>query len=616
MVFLVDTSAQDSYILDTLQEIVLEDLRYNYCRIQVDDGTDKGDIRKGMPNVSNIVDALIFNSPLYIHGGGPGMLTTAQLDGNRASHTPILWKGLNIQSPTNGSADLSIISLDMFNQVNYTRAGSAIHGSGIVGGAIKLDDLPKDDIRTFGLELSSIKNIKLHTRQQWKINNLSFGLNVEGFRNSNAYNYILDKGQFEKDHITSIQDEASNYGGNILANFSYYKNYKNRVEASIWIQNMYRNIPSSKVAANPHAHQIDDNKKFQISYIHRGDRFNNSIQLAYFKERLIYESDVISTSISNVHSIMINENFGFTNAIWKKFRFRFSYRNDIAVTNFYKETKMREDASAYISYRRNMNSWAFFINSRFNTLDWNKNVIDGTIFIKKDINKNWSLDASILRNHKYPNLNDLYWPNLGNPDLKRELAHVLHLNTQYKYEADEILLETSLNIHYSMLKDKIQWSPNSGIWRPSNIAGVNTYGIAAVLSIEAPRTYQFTVKSTLNLALNSSSITKAINENDIGKELTYSPNIKLSNITNLGFNKYSVQFETMYVGDRYTSSDNKLTVDGYWLQNLNFQRLFDIGSDELLLSLGVKNLWNKDYDVIPYFAMPLRHYFLKIELRY
>ena len=92
--------------------------------------------------INNSLATLLLNeSSIFIKSYGAGSLATTSFRGGNATHTAVLWNGFNLNSPSNGQLDLSIIPNTISNKVSIQFGGSsALWGSGAVGGTILLNN--------------------------------------------------------------------------------------------------------------------------------------------------------------------------------------------------------------------------------------------------------------------------------------------------------------------------------------------------------------------------------------------------------------------------------------------------------------------------------------------
>ena len=82
-------------------------------------------------------------SPVFIKSYGKGSTATASFRGAAATHTQLLWNGMNLNSPMRGIADLSLLPVFFTDDVFLLHGGSSmVEGSGALGGSIHLENLP------------------------------------------------------------------------------------------------------------------------------------------------------------------------------------------------------------------------------------------------------------------------------------------------------------------------------------------------------------------------------------------------------------------------------------------------------------------------------------------
>ena len=91
---------------------------------------------------------------------------------------------------------------------------------------------------------------------------------------------------------------------------------------------------------------------------------------------------------------------------------------------------------------------------------------------------NFSQHLSISRNYRVPGLNDIYWQELGNPDLEPEESYQLNLGLDYQLNKSAFSMLWELHSYYMWVDNWIQWTPSeNGFWSPQNIKRVFKMGI-------------------------------------------------------------------------------------------------------------------------------------------
>ena len=76
---------------------------------------------------------------LYLKNYGPGQLSSITLRGTSARHTAVLWNGFNINLPSLGEADFSLLPVSGTTQIEIQPGpAGATYGNGAVGGTVRL----------------------------------------------------------------------------------------------------------------------------------------------------------------------------------------------------------------------------------------------------------------------------------------------------------------------------------------------------------------------------------------------------------------------------------------------------------------------------------------------
>jgi vitamin B12 transporter len=87
-----------------------------------------------------MADWLQAETPLSIRAYGTGNANVAAR-GMASSHTAVVWNGINLQNALNGGVDLNLLEVGSTDRVGVKLGGgSALYGSGAIGGSIFLDN--------------------------------------------------------------------------------------------------------------------------------------------------------------------------------------------------------------------------------------------------------------------------------------------------------------------------------------------------------------------------------------------------------------------------------------------------------------------------------------------
>ena len=89
---------------------------------------------------ASLAEALQTRSPLYLKTYGASGMSSVSFRGTSASHTAVLWNGLNIAIPSLGQNDFATLALSGAGSVAVQHgAAGATYGSGAIGGAVILN---------------------------------------------------------------------------------------------------------------------------------------------------------------------------------------------------------------------------------------------------------------------------------------------------------------------------------------------------------------------------------------------------------------------------------------------------------------------------------------------
>ncbi|MCC6838297.1 MAG: hypothetical protein IT234_07150 [Bacteroidia bacterium] len=94
----------------------------------------------------------------------------------------------------------------------------------------------------------------------------------------------------------------------------------------------------------------------------------------------------------------------------------------------------------------------------------------------------------------------------------------------------------------------------------------------------------------------------------MNKQLIYTP---IQNAQGSLFVQYagtSISINQIYVGYRYTSSDNKNYLKPYSVSNVRIAQTFKLTRASIKIYGQLNNIFNEQYEVIEYRAMPLMNY--------
>ncbi len=556
----------------------------------------------------NLGDLLQNLTPLSIKSYGIG-LSTATSRGTGSRHTALIWNGLNIQNGLIGLSDLSALEVGSVDKM-YVKTGgsSALFGSGAIGAAIFLENaientqnfngnigLNKGNFGLFGENIKlKIANKKaaaqIRISHQKSLNNFEFRdiSNVEKpLKNA-------ENAAFEKLNIT---------------NSLFFDLGKNRfLKINNWLSKIDREIPPTMTSRNDSAHQ---NEQFFRSVIEFSTPLSiiaqNTILKArtgYFNEQLLYNSDVVKNSQNNIKTL-ISELETITNFDEKTaLRLGINYTgNKTASNNLGDISHTRDRFAVFASQIFELKKIKFATNIRQEVVDNQLVPFIFSIGFEKLCSLKlaaFSLRGSLSRNYNLPALNDLYWQNLGNPNLQAERGFSGELGFDFLNKKDKNEMQLGFTLFASNTNNWIDWSPkNGGQFTPSNIYSVFSRGIELVFKNQLKLNNKTVLKTHFNYQLSRATEGADL----LNQQLLYTP----IHAGSIGIN---LIFKGLYINYYQNASSKRRMVQGFTepftIANATIGHSFLIKKTQLNTSINLLNIWNSDYQVIQFYAQPRR----------
>lgn len=218
----------------------------------------------------------------------------------------------------------------------------------------------------------------------------------------------------------------------------------------------------------------------------------------------------------------------------------------------------------------------------------------GSLAYGYQLSTDWRASISVGNAFKAPTFNDLYWPGLGNPNLKPEKSENREASVHYETERHH----ASLTYYDNDIHNLIEWAPVGGVWIPSNVASARLRGLTLAYNGQWAG---FRLSSSIDLQ----------KPEDVEREtlLRY----RARRIAKVGitrdFGSFSIGAETLASSERYNDTANKQVLPGYGLVNLTAN--YRLSGDWTLFA-RVNNLLDKDYELVRDFATPERNLFVGV----
>jgi outer membrane receptor protein involved in Fe transport len=219
------------------------------------------------------------------------------------------------------------------------------------------------------------------------------------------------------------------------------------------------------------------------------------------------------------------------------------------------------------------------------------------------------LYASVGRSFRAPTFNELYWPadqwTRGNPNLKPEWATSVDLGVSARHNS---LLSGRVGLWQSFLTNLIQWQPDSAyVYRPVNLDSATTTGGELELSLSS-RHAGISGNATYMLARSH------------GMDLIYRPRLSFGASPWAGLGIARLDCDVRCTGLRYTTPDTlppntANSLPGFLVMDVTVALCPTFGRVGTTLRGGVRNLFDRHYEVMKDYPVPGRNWYAELELK-
>ena len=557
----------------------------------------------------HLAGLLAAETGMYIKSYGLGSLATSSIRGGSAGHTLVLWNGLPIQSPMLGLLDLALLPVQAVESIGFTPGGgSALWGSGAIGGVLNLDNRA-DFSRKTELKTSTLAGSFGQFQQQVKI-----GLGTEKVQSvtlfahqqaDNDFYYPLGAG------LPKRPQTNARFSQQYLVQDLYWNIHeRRRLSAHLWLQETSREIPPTQVQNRSQARQEDAATRLVLEYRAITARGFWQIKTGYFDEHLQYVDDQILLDSrshfrtylaeitgqwrgGNRHTFLLGNTHVHTQA-WSD-----GYRDQIP-------TEYKTALFASWKYRgRKLNAQGSF---RQEIAGGIGAPIVPALGVDYQIHPNLLVKGSASRNYRLPTLNDRFWAPGGNPDLLPESGWSQELGFHYRQQKNGFELTASLTAFNRTIGNWILWSIREGqaYWSANNIAKVWSRGLEPRFSLTYPLTsgnlelrggYDF-VRSTNQIALKNPRM-------EAGGQLIYTPVHRAFATLALEWRTFYAAYQHAFTGAAQGIND---PLEPYQVGNARLQYAQEFKQCRGTLFLNIYNIWNAQYLAVERRPMPGIHF--------
>jgi iron complex outermembrane receptor protein len=564
-------------------------------------------------NSSNLSELLAQITPISIKSYGIAGQSNIALRGMHSKHTAILWNGINLQNTMNSGFNMNSVPSFFIDNISIQHGGSgALFGSGAVGGVVHINN-----------NLNFNKNTEISLQQGYSsFTNVFEGVKInystDKFANSTKVFYKYGKNDFEFINTQEFgnpkrkQENSVSEQYGILQSNLFRVNKKQKISTNIWAQKNYLEIPPMITSSSSQQNQNTEFLRIASAWNRNGAISSWYSRLYYNYESLIYgDADISLVSEMNHFSVVgevenkvsLNENFLLNIGINNTF--------EKVMTKNYGIDRSRNRTSAFSSikfYSTNKKITAI-ASVREEIVDNEGTPLTYSLSSNYQVLKILRVYGNISKTYNLPSFNDLYWVPGGNDTLKAENGWSWDIGNEFNFKTNHNSISFDITYFNVNLNNHIIWLPdNTGNWSANNVEELWSRGIETSLRYKfifrkISTGFNFNYTYTRSTYEGSDSV-----ENTNGKQLIYIPEHKAYAGFYFTFKDAYLRLNNNYVSERYTSKNNSTSIDSYFLTDLAIGYNYKFKLSRINASFKIHNLFNKTYEVMAFYAMPLRYY--------
>ena len=236
-----------------------------------------------------------------------------------------------------------------------------------------------------------------------------------------------------------------------------------------------------------------------------------------------------------------------------------------------------------------------------------------------------SLNAFYKQSYRYPTFNDLYYTDLGNANLRPELARQHSIEVAYRKATKSYHLAFSASYYYNRVTDKIIAYPKGQQfrWTMLNLGTVKINGVDAKADMSFYLPLRFTLRSRLGYTYQTAIDVTNPNDTYYGHQIPYIPWHSGSVVAELDWQSrrgdhYGISYSFIYVGERYCQQENSIYnyVQPWYTHDIAIYGEWEIQRWWLKANIELNNMLGQDYEVIQNYPMPKQNVRCTLAVKY
>ena len=560
--------------------------------------------------------------------GGVGGMKTVNIRGLGAGHTGVTYDGVQVGDCQSGQVDLSrftldnvsLVSLQIGQEDNIYQSAKAYTSAGLINISTLQGVSDRKPHLTTTLRTGSYGLFAPSLLYHQQLSRLGIGAYTSYEKADGVYWFTLKNG-IKTIHERRNNSDIQTWRGEL--NMSYQLTDKQTLQWKAYGFTSNRGLPGAVIYDNTYsAERLKDKNVFtQMLY---ENRFSNRIKMkaaAKWNYAWSRYSDIPASGYKE-DTYRQNETY-LTATLWTNplqglnLSFAQDYAHNHLSMTLPKAANPTRN-SLWTALAANYQIGAFSINASLLSTNIYERVKQGNASngfhrLSPAFSMQWRCLQDFRLRFGYkdifrtPTLNELYYTGIGNRHLNPEKSRMWNLGATYSHTFNRTLqLSLTADGYFGNVTDKIIAVPKMFYWQMMNAGKVRQLGLDVSANIEKRWGNDWTVSAT-----GSYSLMKATDISDptvvyYRNQIAYTPLHSGSASVLLHTPWLDFSYNVLFMGERYTLSynipDNRMKP--FADHSITLSREFNINKQQLRVQFDVRNLGNKNYEVVRFYPMP------------
>jgi vitamin B12 transporter len=531
-------------------------------------------------NIRSLTDILKFNSFIYFKENGLGMVSSPSFRGTSASHTAVIWNGININSQLNGQVDFNAISANSYDNISVrSGGGSVLFGSGAIGGSIHLDNLiqfSKQEkhklLANYGSFNTQHINYDYVKATDKSFINIGLGYNAS----DNDFKYLGS-------NLTNENGSYLNYNFDVNYGYKINKKHQLKIYSSTFFAD--RNLSRTLNAPSNDGYEDINSKNLLEWNFALSSKEVITSRISYIFEKFKYfDNNQNKSNFSDGNTQRKIGQIDYNNSFSTKVKLN-------AILGFESVTA---SGSSFDTNTRNILSGVVSLNHQLTKkLSYGvqlrqdvQNDFDSpflySLGIEQKFSEKYTLSFNTSKNFRIPTFNDLYWQPGGNINLKPEDSYQFEIGNAISLKN----ISFQVNGFYIKSSYLIQWIPNpSGVWSPTNTDETRNLGI------EFSANYKTSIKDHF-IVINANYAYTDAKDLETNQQLISVPKNRLNGFVNYQYKNWSAFYQLLFNDDVQFLVD---TIPAFQVSNVGVEYEISTLKSNPNLGFVINNIYNTKY---------------------